>query len=142
MSRLSTTTRRPLVLAAIVACCAVAGCGEKIKGLPQLATVRGTITLDGKPLAKTGVIFSSEKGHSSIGVTDDLGRYELRFIRGYSGAEVGKHTVRLDGLSGLDHPPGPGFKNPMPAKFNSASKLTADVAPGDNTINFDLSTKD
>ena len=142
MRRLSTTTRRPLVLAAIVAGCVVAGCGKKIKGMPQLAPVRGTITLDGKPLVKTGVFFSSETGHSSIGVTDDRGRYELRFTRGYSGAEVGKHTVRLDGLSGLDHPPGPGFKNPVPAKFGAASTLTADVTPGANTINFDLSTKD
>jgi hypothetical protein len=133
---------RSLLLSAIAVVWGVAGCGEKIKGMPPLAPVRGTITLDGKPLAKTGVIFSSEKGHSSIGLTDELGRYELRFIRGIRGAVIGKHAVRLDGSAGLDQLPGPDFKNPVPAKFSKSSTLTADVAPGANKIDFELSTKD
>jgi len=133
---------RSLLLGPLVVGWAATGCGQKTTGLPQLAPVRGTITLDGRPLVKTAVVFSSDKGHSSLGVTDDLGRYELRFVRGLVGAEVGKHTVRLDGLGGLDHPPGPGFKNPVPARFSTQSTLTAEVVPGVNTIDFDLSTTD
>ena len=121
---------------------AAGGCGSRIRGMPDLAAVSGRIMLDGQPLAKVAVIFSSEKGHSSLGITDEQGRYSLKFIGKHRGAEIGRHMVALDGLGALDHPPGPTFKNPVPTKFSTSSTLTADVAPGNNTINFDLSTKD
>lgn len=141
MSRKPDLVIRAAVLVALwAAVLAAGGCNSRIRGMPDLAAVSGRIMLDGRPLAKVAVIFSSEKGHSSMGITDEQGRYSLKFIGKHRGAEIGKHLVALDGLGGLDHPPGPNFKNPVPAEFGVKSTLTADVRPGNNTINFDLTT--
>jgi len=141
MSRKPGSVMRAAVLVALwAAVLAAGGCSSRVRGMPDLAAVSGRIVLDGRPLAKVAVIFSSEKGHSSLGITDEQGHYSLKFIGNHRGAEIGRHLVALDGLGGLDHPPGPNFKNPVPAEFGVKSTLTADVKPGTNTINFDLTT--
>ena len=102
--------RAAVLVALLAAVSAAGGCGSRVRGMPDLAAVSGRVMLDGRPLANVAVIFSSENGHSSLGITDEQGRYSLKFIGNHGGAEIVKTT------------------------------LTADVKPGNNTINFDLTT--
>lgn len=115
------------------------GCSAKPKDLPDLGPVSGTITLDGQPLANVTVVFESETGRSSFGKTDDAGKYELIYTGNYKGAVVGKNKVVIN--SNLDAPPGPDWKDPIPAKYNAKSELTADVTAGSNTFDFALEGK-
>lgn len=133
----------------------VAGCG----GGGNAATVTGTVTLDGAPLPNAVVTFSPADGEqNAIGRTDSQGRYEL-YRRDEAGAVLGEYTVRITGT------PDPGsaqstsagsddylaqvsgtassssttaFKDPVPAKYNTQTELTATVQAGANDIDFDL----
>ncbi len=124
-----------LVLCGAVSLLGCGGGGDK----PQLATVSGQVTLDGNPLANVSVVFESENGQVSYGGTDSTGKYELSFRDGAKGAEVGKNTVRISTV--LDHPEPPGYKDPIPAKYNADSTLSVEVQPGPNTHNFELQSK-
>lgn len=139
ISRFRLLVRRPCMVVSI-ACglvgLAIAGCSAKPKDLPDLGLVTGTITLDGKPLENVTVVFESETGRSSFGATDTAGRYELIYTGNYKGAIVGKNRVVIN--SNLDAPPGPDWKDPIPARYNAKSELTAEVAPGKNTFDFAL----
>lgn len=130
-----------LCAAALIAGLGAVGCGPSRTGVPPLAQVTGTVTIDGRPLPGVGVVFTSESGHSSFGKTDSNGRYQLGFVRGLKGAVVGPSRVWFDGKSGLERPPGPNFKDPIPAKYGPDGDLRADVAAGRNVIDFDLETR-
>lgn len=74
---------------ALVAC--VAGCGER------LASLEGTVTIDGKP-APAGIAFEfapSAGGSPSYGTTDASGHYEAAYTFKKKGIEIGEHTVKL-----------------------------------------------
>lgn len=124
-----------LLLALIVA----TGCSAKPKDMPELGVVTGTVTLDGKPLDKVTVVFESESGRSSFGSTDATGRYELIYAGNAKGAVVGPNKVVIN--SQLDAPPGPDWKDPVPARYNAKSELKADVVAGKNTFDFPLESK-
>ncbi|MBI1901921.1 MAG: hypothetical protein HYS13_12525 [Planctomycetia bacterium] len=72
---------------------AVVGCGNA----PEMASVEGTLKLDGKPLDKIQVEFWPESdGPRSMGVTDDKGHFVLTSDDGKTpGAAVGSHKVVL-----------------------------------------------
>ena len=55
------------------------------------------------------------------------------------GAVIGLNKVRI--TSQLDAPPGPGWKDPIPARYNSASELSAEVKAGENSLTFELQRK-
>lgn len=116
------------------------GCGPSRTGVPPLAPVTGTVTLDGRPLPGVGVVFTSQSGQSSFGKTDDKGCYQLRFVRGLKGAAIGPSRVWFDGKSGLERPPGSNFKDPIPVKYGPDGDLRTEVVAGRNVINFDLET--
>lgn len=105
--------------------------------------------MDGSPLANVQVVFSPEGGRPSTGVTDAAGKYKLTYIREIKGAVLGKHSVRIESLPppAADQEATSGqnaavpFKEPIPAKYNAESTLTADVKPGDNPIDFPLDSK-
>ena len=137
MPRVHTT---PCTLMVLIACCS-SGCGPDRTGVPPLAPVAGMVTLDGKPLSGIGVVFTSETGHSSFGKTDANGRYELGFVRGLKGGIIGPSRVWLDGKSGLEHPPGSDFRDPIPPRYGPNGELRAEVVAGPNTIDFSLTTR-
>lgn len=109
-----------------------AGCGEA--GIP-LASVEGTIRLDGQPVKGLFVEFQPTDGSPSIGETDEHGFYRLRFSRERWGAEIAEHTVRI--MADEDGG-GRGGKDRLPARYNSKSELKRDVVEGTNVLNFDL----
>lgn len=112
------------------------GCSSQSADMPELAPVSGVVTLDGQPVTNASVTFESEKGQVAYGNTDAEGRYELSFRDGFKGAEVGKNTVRIE--TTLDAPAPPGYRDPIPAKYNQASELSVDVQSGENTHDFTL----
>ena len=123
-------------------CCValVSGCNPKPKGMPDLAPVTGTITMDGQPMTKVTVVFTADSGGQvSFGGTDDTGKYELRYSGPYKGATIGPNTVQIS--TPTDNPVGPEWKDPIPSKYNKKSELKADVKPGPNTFDFDLKSK-
>lgn len=146
LPRLNAVFLRLAVRAGVAAMCCLpvaVGCNPRAKEKPTLAPVKGTVTMDGQPLAKVDVtFFSDEGGQVASGATDDSGVYELRFSGRDLGAKIGPNTVRI--TTPLEEIPGaPAWKEKVPAKYNSKSQLKADVKPGPqpNTIDFELKSK-
>jgi hypothetical protein len=116
--------------AVLVGCCA--GCSQS-STRPELAPVKGRVTLDGQPLAGALVLFRAESGgRSSRATTGNDGRYELVYLRDVKGAQLGKHTVKITtAMEGSPH-------ERVPAKYNKNSVLTVEVPCPDNTADFTL----
>jgi hypothetical protein len=132
-----------LVSVLLVAC--FAGCG----GAP--ATVEGTVTLDGQPLAGADVTFQPtfEGGLPAYGLTDGSGHYVLNMSMNESGAMAGEHEVRISmaPTAGMDEMDGGGDEAAgerpatLPEKYNLESELKETVKPGPNTIDFALESE-
>lgn len=135
----------PLLPTVLGACLLVAGCG----GSPT-ASVRGTATLDGRPLAAGRVVFAAE-GRSYMGLIGADGRYELRgavpagIVPGTYGVAVlppepelvtDPKTTQLRQVNTVD-------PKQYPERFRSSatSGITHAVTAGDNTIDVALSSK-
>ncbi len=116
------------------------GCGGD-KG-PEIASVEGTITMDGKPLPNAAVLFLPENGRPGGGRTDENGHYVLNFSGGRQGALLGKSKVRITTLSdpseAEDGTPIPGQKETIPDEYNTQTTLTYEVKDGRNVADFDL----
>lgn len=142
-----------VALSAVIVAAATVGCGTgSADGLDRRA-VSGTVTLDGVPLAKGVIAFdpANESGSAvpAGGVITD-GRYA---IDASSGPTPGNYKVSIrstdaaaaaDKKSAPGAPPRPGkaAADPIPAKYNSASELTAEIAAsGSTTQDFPLVTK-
>lgn len=109
---------------------ALAGCGQGDR--PQLGTVQGKVTLDGKPLPNAAIRFLPVVPvRASMSMTDAEGRYELVYIRDIMGAAVGQHRVEITTEAA-------GTPEKLPAQYHAKTTLTATVEPGANEINFDL----
>jgi hypothetical protein len=114
----------------------VSGCGGG-GDRPPLGAVHGRITLDGKPLGAARVVFEpKDSGRQSFGRTDGEGNYELTYLRDMMGAKVGSHIVRIRNAHDRA-----GLTETVPARYNVKSTLEAEVAAGDNAIDFDLTTR-
>jgi hypothetical protein len=119
-----------------------AGCGKPAAELPPLGMVSGVVTLNGEPLPKASLFFvpTGAEDQPSNAVTDEAGRYELRYGGSRAGALIGSHRVEIrTGGEGYDKD-GNFFesKERLPAKYHSQSRLTAEVVAGPNEINFEL----
>ena len=142
------TSSLPVLLLLICGLCTVfvvSGCGGPPPG-PDLGTVTGTVTLDGKPLADASITFTPANGRPSVGTTDASGKYTLSYTIQKPGAMLGKHKVTIttqkpaSGGEG-DEPAVRGREELLPAKYHAESELTADVQAGPNTIDFALESK-
>lgn len=116
--------------AATIALGLLAGCGDSSK--PELGTVSGTVTLNGRPLEGATVTFQHSQKRFSRGTTDANGRYELNYIRDIQGAAIGKHRVVI-------RCKGPDRREIVPSRYNEQTRLEAEVKPGHNTLDFNLS---
>lgn len=109
------------------------GCKTATKP-PELGSVKGVVTLDGKPLAGVAVMFIPRAaGRTCVAVTDDTGAYKIEYDKGMPGATLGSYVVRIS--SAAANPLG---REAIPENFNSKTTLEATVASGDNTIDFKL----
>ena len=113
---------------------ALGGCGKT--SVSDVAPVHGRVTLDGQPLPNTSVVFQAAGRSLSGGFTDEKGDYELIYKRGVKGAVVGSNQVTILEDTQKTHAP-----QRVPPRYNQNSELQEEVKPGDNEINFDLTTK-
>lgn len=116
-----------------------AGCN---KG-PQLSSVKGRVTLDGKPLPNATVTFTPEAGgRASLGRTDENGNYQLLYSATAGGALVGPMRVRISVIEEWTDAQERTFMkpDPVPAKYNEKSDLVVDVEQKANVFDFDLTT--
>ena len=126
-------------------CLITVGCSNTPGDQPDLGTVTGTVTMDEKPLAGVMVVFSPEKGRSSMGTTDDAGNYELIYVGDTKGAKIGSHTISITTVQNdnSEEEGGAGaapFKETIPAKYNTKSTLTEEVKAGENVFDFQLTS--
>lgn len=112
---------------------ALAGCDGNDT---QMAPVRGRVTLDGQPLPDTSIVFQAPGMAPSGGYTDKNGDYELIYKRGVKGAPIGLNQVTI--LENTQRTLGP---QRVPARYNQQSELEREVKPGDNEINFELTSE-
>ena len=132
------TTCGARCLTLILFCLLMAGCGSE----NDLATVKGTVTLNGQPLEGAIVEFqpAATGGSPSSGQTDADGRYELMYTFDRTGAMPGEHIVSIrtagtcfDGEGNESE-----REERVPARYNSQTELKRTVQPGRNTIDFEL----
>src|SRR5215510_12808711 len=99
------------------------GCG---RGGPDVAPVKGHVTLDGRPLVGADIEFLPEDGRPpASGRTDQEGYYELLYKRGVFGAPLGKNTVRISFYrNAVANPPN------IPDRYNKQSELHEEVTSG------------
>ncbi|QDT66436.1 carboxypeptidase-like regulatory domain-containing protein [Calycomorphotria hydatis] len=128
----------------VIALTAMIGCGEEG---PEVAKVTGTVTLDGEPLPYADITFIPKQGgRNSLATTDDAGNYSLTYTLSQKGALVGEHKVVITSVIEADAGEGDDAKaikgrpEKLPAKYNSASELTANVQSEENSIDFALTT--
>jgi hypothetical protein len=124
----------------------VLGCGGS-----KVASVSGTVKLDGEPLANAVVIFQPlgngevNPGVGSTGRTNEKGEYRLRLIDGGNGAVRGMHRVEIscpidDGQNSPDEDRATKPPNKVPDRYHAESKMTYEVKAGDNKADFDLTS--
>ena len=121
----------------------IIGCGESG---PPIASVEGTITMDGKPLANASVVFSPESGRPAGAKTDAEGHYVLNFSAGRKGAVPGKNRVQIrtgsEGGIADDGSRSPGTPETVPAQFNDQSTLEFVVEDGKvNVADFEVTSE-
>jgi hypothetical protein len=133
----------------LLALLVLSGCGsEGDYSSLNLIPVKGKVTLDGSPLAGAQVAFHGTDGHTPMGTTDSAGQYELMYDSTQPGCTPGNKVVRItQGRSdeGADSEgttdEGAPIAEPIPAKYNRQSTLTANVSPENRTFNWDLSSR-
>ena len=107
---------------------------------PALGRVRGSVSVDGRPLENAVVEFQPEKGRPSRGITDRSGRYDLSFTRERRGALIGRHVVRIATQTEGTTPNGrsDNLSHLAPPKSGKTWQLTTEVKPGNNRLDFEL----
>lgn len=124
------------------------GCGGP--GGPPRGAVEGEVTLDGTAIEQGSINFLPTGGTQgpATGASITNGRYSLSASEG---PVVGRNRVEIcaphkTGRKVLAPLGNPGEMTDevvelFPAKYNTQSTLQRDVKPGDNTLDFKLTTK-
>ncbi|QDU76085.1 hypothetical protein Pan97_31300 [Bremerella volcania] len=137
-------------LAAPLIIASAAGCSGNAAGL-HLVPAKGTITLDGTPLAGADVEFTPENvkvnedglgGSSGFANTDDSGHFEM-YTASYAGVQPGEYRVRINKISQpeITNPEArvPKGKEMVPPQYNTQSDLIVEIDDDGNTdLNFEL----
>lgn len=140
MGKLKETLRVNLFVGCAFLTAAVAGCGG-----PDNYPVTGKVTLDSQALPNASITFvsESEDATAAYGWTDEQGNYALESGLNEQGMPVGTYRVYITTYqegNDQDDPPIPPVPERVPAEYNIQSKLTAEIKPEDNVLNFELSS--
>jgi len=125
----------------------LAGCESDSK----VGSVHGVVRLDGKPLATGTVRFLPAAGRAATGKIQSDGTFSLGTYKESDGALVGKHQVAIIAFevgpmpirTEGGRPPATPTKPLVPKRYMApgTSGLTAEVKPGNNEFEFDLSSR-
>jgi hypothetical protein len=117
----------------------VGGCGG-----PPRAKVRGTVTLDGKPIKNGSIEFFPISGQGqTAGVAIKDGAYSVDASVGEMKVSI-RATEVIGQHKAYDTPDSPmidDVRSIIPARYNAQSELKRTLVAGDNEVNFDLATK-
>ena len=142
----ATSNRLRLILFPLVLLL-LSGCG---RGPADRGAIGGAVKLDGKPLEQGSILFTPIEGtHGSVaGGKIENGRYEFS---AKLGPAIGRNRVEIRAMRKTGKMVPKAFGRPgemvpeqveaIPPRFNSESKLTVEIKPGDNTADFDLSSR-
>lgn len=129
---------RPLGVLFFLACVTFFGCGGNSG--PATHPVTGKVMLDGKPLPEGTITFEAIPADGRAPATGPItnGEFSLK-------ATAGKHTVRISRVKMVKTPMGDTSMDiateTLPAKFNTASTLSREVAAGPNSFDFTLKSR-
>ncbi|MFP6676568.1 MAG: carboxypeptidase regulatory-like domain-containing protein [Pirellulaceae bacterium] len=115
------------------------GCGNN-----DLNAVKGTVTLDGEPLADALLVFTPlTGGRPAAARTDANGKYELVYDRNSSGTITGEHVVEITTGDDYEDDDGQAVLIPerLPKQYNAETDLRAKVGEGNNVFDFDLKSE-
>jgi len=117
-----------------------AGCSGS-RPEPAKATVSGTVTFDGKPLATGDVFFISRKGQSADRLAIKDGAFAGDVSVGPQTVQIASYKVRRASVM-------PGMpeeelrENTLPAKYGPLSDVVVDIQPGANPpLAYDLKSE-
>jgi len=138
---------RALGSMSIAGLCLVAiGCGES--GAPGRAQAQGTITLDGRPLEKGTVFFVDASGLPAGVGNIQGGSFEISENAGTKGVLPGDYRVKVESWKVepgtlLDNGSFAKGESAIAKKYNDAgaSGLKAEVKPGSNSFEFEVTSK-
>lgn len=142
-----------LLLALLICPLTLTGCSDK----PKMAKVKGTVTLDGKPLPFGTVTFEAKGLRSATGKIVNGEITEVTTYDPGDGAPVGSHRIAVTanaepGSAVQANPGDPPAKAPkgdymsgkslIPSAYNdpATSGLTADITSGENNVELKLSS--
>lgn len=113
------------------------GCGARG---PEMGDVVGTVTYRGKPVSTGTITFMPETPGAPMAYAQikDDGSFEGYTEEFGKGVPVGKHRVMIMAVE--EKGPEAAAVALLPFRYSSdhQSGLTAEVAPGENQVNFDL----
>jgi hypothetical protein len=134
--------RAVLLTLSLVALLPAAGCGGP-KVLPEYP-VKGTVTLDGSPMAEGEIYFIDPATSTSSVLTVANGQFEGKSEAGNFKVEINQfreETVQAD-ATGYAPPGGTTKKNVVLPEYNANSTIKAEVkAGGPNEFKFEAKTK-
>lgn len=125
-----------------IAVLAMVGCGgtTEYEG-EERAAVKGTVTLDGAPIAAGSITFKPSAGGSRVASAMIFdGQYELTEAKG---PNLGNYSVEIyasasdTGLENED-PNVPAPKQAVPEKYNAQTTLNVEIVSGENVHDFPL----
>lgn len=144
------TYRTVFCAACLLAIANLVGCSGNSSGL-NLVPAKGTITLNGTPLAGADVEFTPQNvkanedglgGSSGFANTDDSGHFEM-YTASYAGIQPGEYLVRINKISvpEITNPEArvPEGKEMVPPQYNTKSDLVVEIgAEGNSDLMFEL----
>jgi len=144
LARFVATRIVPSIVGLLIVCVMLYWLAASVMGtkrsLPPLASVQGTVTLDGQPLEGAIVTFHpvdakpGSKLAASTARTDEAGHYTLYYLSDVPGAVIGKHRVAVDKRDTGNRPL-------LRPRYILGTDLVRDVKAGSNTIDLDLKSK-
>ncbi len=118
------------------------GCGKS--DTPDVGLVSGKVTLDGEPIEGASVEFTPITNvgqRTSTATTSSDGSYRLAFSASTLGAALGEHDVVITKTDTTAKPTANGYPLLTPEKYAQPGALKATVEPGENTIDFEITSK-
>ena len=109
---------------------------------PKLYEVSGTVTFNGQPVSKGGIMFlPSDKALAPQGSTIEEGTYKLKAAPGSYHVQITASRMipgkKVEGPSGETD----AVEQYIPANYNKQTTLNAEVKPDKNQLDFPLTSK-
>jgi len=131
-------------IAKLLTCVSIAWCFGCGSDLPPLASLTGTVTLNGEPFANGSLMFSPlSGGRPSVAKTNEKGEFTALYSLGVPGALIGKHSVMVE-AGGADAPLSEEElmnlhkKNSKPPRNFKISPTEVEVEKAGTVVNFTL----